>query len=87
MQDLLILWDAIFADDVMFDLVDYVFVAMLVYLRNAREFAVLRSCAVFFWSNFHSIPKWTSSLLRASLVKAVQLLLCRHCHPFSVESA
>lgn len=48
MQDLLILWDAIFADDVMFDLVDYVFVAMLVYLRNAREFAVLLSFVVFF---------------------------------------
>jgi len=35
MQDLLMLWDAIFADSISFDLVDYVFVAMLLYIRDA----------------------------------------------------
>ncbi len=34
MQDLLVLWDAIFADGISFDLVDYVFVAMLLYIRE-----------------------------------------------------
>jgi hypothetical protein len=40
MQDLLMLWDAIFADSVSFDLVDYVFVAMLLYIRDASEFLI-----------------------------------------------
>ena len=34
MQDLLAMWDAIFADGIGFDLVDYIFVAMLLYLRD-----------------------------------------------------
>lgn len=34
MQDLLVLWDAIFADGISFDMVDYVFVAMLLYIRE-----------------------------------------------------
>ena len=34
MQDLLVLWDAIFADGIGFDLVDYIFVAMLLYIRD-----------------------------------------------------
>lgn len=38
MQDLLILWDAIFADSSTFDLVDYVFVAMLNYLKHACQY-------------------------------------------------
>ena len=37
MQDLLVLWDAIFSDGVGFELVDFVFVAMLLYLREARK--------------------------------------------------
>ena len=38
MQDLLVLWDAIFADSIAFDLVDYVFLAMMLYLRDACEY-------------------------------------------------
>ncbi|KAK3106658.1 hypothetical protein FSP39_024666, partial [Pinctada imbricata] len=34
MQDLLALWDAIFADGIGFELVDYIFVAMLLYIRD-----------------------------------------------------
>ncbi|XP_055997700.1 TBC1 domain family member 5-like isoform X7 [Ostrea edulis] len=34
MQDLLALWDALFADGVGFELVDFVFVAMLLYIRD-----------------------------------------------------
>jgi len=37
MQDLLMLWDAIFADGISFDLVDYVFVAMLLYIKDASK--------------------------------------------------
>jgi Rab-GTPase-TBC domain len=40
MQDLLMLWDAIFADSISFDLVDYVFVAMLLYIRDASKFLI-----------------------------------------------
>jgi len=36
-QDLLMLWDAIFADSISFDLVDYVFVAMLLYIKDASQ--------------------------------------------------
>ncbi|XP_025080541.1 TBC1 domain family member 5-like isoform X5 [Pomacea canaliculata] len=34
MQDLLMLWDAIFADSIGFDLVDYIFAAMMLYIRE-----------------------------------------------------
>ncbi|CAG2201323.1 TBC1D5 [Mytilus edulis] len=34
MQDLLVLWDALFADGIGFDLVDFIFVAMLLYIRD-----------------------------------------------------
>jgi len=37
MQDLLMLWDSIFADGISFDLVDYVFVAMLLYIKDASQ--------------------------------------------------
>ena len=49
MQDLLVLWDAIFADGIGFELVDFVFVAMLLYLREARAWAcVVDGYVVFF---------------------------------------
>ncbi|KAM4687420.1 TBC1 domain family member 5 isoform 1-T1 [Discoglossus pictus] len=35
LQDLLVVWDALFADSITLDLVDYVFVAMLLYIRDA----------------------------------------------------
>uniref|UniRef100_A0A7N9AWW6 TBC1 domain family, member 5 n=1 Tax=Mastacembelus armatus TaxID=205130 RepID=A0A7N9AWW6_9TELE len=34
LQDLLVVWDALFADSVTLDLVDYIFVAMLLYIRD-----------------------------------------------------
>lgn len=34
MDDVLVLWDAIFADGKPFSLVDYIYVAMLTYVRN-----------------------------------------------------
>lgn len=37
LQDLLVLWDAIFADNKSFDLVNYIVVAMLVAIRNICE--------------------------------------------------
>lgn len=38
LQDLLVVWDALFADSITLDLVDYIFVAMLLYIRDARTF-------------------------------------------------
>lgn len=38
LQDLLVVWDALFADSITLDLVDYVFVAMLLYIRDARMY-------------------------------------------------
>lgn len=35
--DLLLLWDAIFADSDRFDLPNYILVAMLVHIRDKRE--------------------------------------------------
>ncbi|EMP41962.1 TBC1 domain family member 5 [Chelonia mydas] len=35
LQDLLVVWDALFADSITLDLVDYIFVAMLLYIRDA----------------------------------------------------
>jgi hypothetical protein len=41
MQDLLMLWDAIFSDGIGFDLVDYIFVAMLLYIKdNCKSFLI-----------------------------------------------
>lgn len=44
MQDLLVLWDAIFADGVSFDLVDYIFVAMMMFLRETLLGCDYTSC-------------------------------------------
>lgn len=41
LQDLLVVWDALFADSITLDLVDYVFVAMLLYIRDARRLITL----------------------------------------------
>lgn len=41
MQDLLMLWDAIFGDGIGFDLVDYIFVAMLMYIRDVCKYPYL----------------------------------------------
>lgn len=41
LQDLLVVWDALFADSITLDLVDYIFVAMLLYIRDARTFCLL----------------------------------------------
>ncbi|KAF4799301.1 TBC1 domain family member 5 [Turdus rufiventris] len=35
LQDLLVVWDALFADSITLNLVDYIFVAMLLYIRDA----------------------------------------------------
>ena len=47
-QDLIVLWDAIFADSAMLDLVDYIFVAMLIKIRELCKypfcFVTLNSC-------------------------------------------
>ncbi|RXM29206.1 TBC1 domain family member 5 [Acipenser ruthenus] len=37
LQDLLVVWDALFADSITLDLVDYIFVAMLLYIRDACQ--------------------------------------------------
>lgn len=41
LQDLLVVWDALFADSITLDLVDYIFVAMLLYIRDARTLHLL----------------------------------------------
>lgn len=41
LQDLLVVWDALFADSITLDLVDYIFVAMLLYIRDARTFRLV----------------------------------------------
>lgn len=43
LQDLLVVWDALFADSITLDLVDYVFVAMLLYIRDARTYTDART--------------------------------------------
>jgi len=37
LQDLLVLWDALFADSVTLDLVDYIFVAMMYNIRDRSK--------------------------------------------------
>uniref|UniRef100_A0A3B3CGS6 TBC1 domain family member 5 n=1 Tax=Oryzias melastigma TaxID=30732 RepID=A0A3B3CGS6_ORYME len=44
LQDLLVVWDALFADSITLDLVDYVFVAMLLYIRNALTANNFQTC-------------------------------------------
>lgn len=40
LQDLLVVWDALFADSITLNLVDYIFVAMLLYIRDACKYQV-----------------------------------------------
>ncbi|XP_038615854.1 TBC1 domain family member 5 isoform X2 [Tachyglossus aculeatus] len=44
LQDLLIIWDALFADSITLGLVDYVFVAMLLYIRDALISSNYQTC-------------------------------------------
>ncbi|XP_072364855.1 TBC1 domain family member 5 [Scyliorhinus torazame] len=44
LQDLLVIWDTLFADSVTLDLVDYVFVAMLLYIRDVLIASNYQTC-------------------------------------------
>ncbi|XP_043922172.1 TBC1 domain family member 5 [Protopterus annectens] len=44
LQDLLVIWDALFADSVTLDLVDYIFVAMLLYIRDVLIASNYQTC-------------------------------------------
>ncbi|AWP21837.1 putative TBC1 domain family member 5 [Scophthalmus maximus] len=44
LQDLLVVWDALFGDSITLDLVDYVFVAMLLYIRDALIASNFQTC-------------------------------------------
>ncbi|KAM5157009.1 TBC1 domain family member 5 isoform 1-T2 [Mantella aurantiaca] len=44
LQDLLVIWDALFADSITLDLVDHVFVAMLLYIRDALISSNYQTC-------------------------------------------
>ncbi|XP_076611412.1 TBC1 domain family member 5 isoform X2 [Chaetodon auriga] len=44
LQDLLVVWDALFADSITLDLVDYIFVAMLLYIRDALIASNFQTC-------------------------------------------
>ncbi|MGH0154356.1 UNVERIFIED_CONTAM: hypothetical protein FKN15_072906 [Acipenser sinensis] len=44
LQDLLVVWDALFADSITLDLVDYIFVAMLLYIRDALIASNYQTC-------------------------------------------
>lgn len=44
MQDLLVIWDAIFANSLSFDLVDYIFTAMLIFIRDLLLSSDYSSC-------------------------------------------
>ncbi|XP_062425279.1 TBC1 domain family member 5 isoform X1 [Rhea pennata] len=44
LQDLLVVWDALFADSITLNLVDYVFVAMLLYIRDALISSNYQTC-------------------------------------------
>ncbi|KAM6973930.1 TBC1 domain family member 5 isoform 2-T2 [Tautogolabrus adspersus] len=44
LQDLLVVWDALYADSITLDLVDYIFVAMLLYIRDALIASNFQTC-------------------------------------------
>ncbi|XP_067867959.1 TBC1 domain family member 5 isoform X3 [Heterodontus francisci] len=44
LQDLLVIWDTLFADSVTLDLVDYIFVAMLLYIRDVLIASNYQTC-------------------------------------------
>ncbi|XP_075443021.1 TBC1 domain family member 5 isoform X2 [Ascaphus truei] len=44
LQDLLVVWDALFADSITLDLVDYIFVAMMLYIRDALISSNYQTC-------------------------------------------
>lgn len=71
MQDLLALWDAIFADGVGFELVDFVFVAMLLYIRDLCKHATYQWV---FLINFYSLSgqKWSNRYMYIPVVFSLQ---------------
>lgn len=46
MVDVLVLWDALFADGPMLDLVDYIYISMLEAIRDRRTYLFLTMFAV-----------------------------------------
>uniref|UniRef100_T1JG27 Rab-GAP TBC domain-containing protein n=1 Tax=Strigamia maritima TaxID=126957 RepID=T1JG27_STRMM len=44
LQDLLVIWDVIFADSMAFDLVDYIFVSMLIFILLSSDYASCLTC-------------------------------------------
>ncbi|KAM9308612.1 TBC1 domain family member 5 [Gastrophryne carolinensis] len=44
LQDLLVIWDALFADSITLELVDYVFIAMLLYIRDVLISSNYQTC-------------------------------------------
>lgn len=44
LQDLLVVWDALFADGLSLSLVDYIFIAMLLYIRDALISSNYQTC-------------------------------------------
>ncbi|KAG8442941.1 hypothetical protein GDO86_011669 [Hymenochirus boettgeri] len=44
LQDLLVVWDALFADSITLDMVDYIFIAMLLYIRDALISSNYQTC-------------------------------------------
>ncbi|XP_031964392.1 TBC1 domain family member 5 isoform X3 [Corvus moneduloides] len=68
LQDLLVVWDALFADSITLNLVDYIFVAMLLYIRDALISSNYQTCLGLLM-HYPSIGDVHSLILRALFLR------------------
>ncbi|NWQ73023.1 TBCD5 protein, partial [Columbina picui] len=79
LQDLLVVWDALFADSITLNLVDYIFVAMLLYIRDALISSNYQTCLGLLM-HYPPIGDVHSLILRALFLRdpKVRCLLLTH---------
>ncbi|NXD70160.1 TBCD5 protein, partial [Eolophus roseicapillus] len=78
LQDLLVVWDALFADSITLNLVDYIFVAMLLYIRDALISSNYQTCLGLLM-HYPPIGDVHSLILRALFLRDPKRMHCYAC--------
>ncbi|KAI2652962.1 TBC1 domain family member 5 [Labeo rohita] len=84
LQDLLVVWDALFADSITLDLVDYVFVAMLLYIRDALIASNFQTCLGLLM-HYPPIGDIHSLLLKALFLRDPKVLASTKAAPLNIN--
>ncbi|NXY41340.1 TBCD5 protein, partial [Ceuthmochares aereus] len=84
LQDLLVVWDALFADSTTLSLVDYIFVAMLLYIRDALISSNYQTCLGLLM-HYPPIGDVHSLILRALFLRDPKVSCLLSCDDFSAS--